>query len=215
MTKDTPIIIKENENIETLRIDEIADDDDWYVDNNIVTSWGYKEFVDCNIIQIWTGNGWQNNKILVRNKTEKIIYRKRTKHVIVDVTEDHSLIGIYTQNIKPCDLVLGDELLHNFMNFHEPQITFDEIVDKIYNIEPETLREKEMFVKGFFLGDGSSGIYKYKPGIKFCWHLKNSDFNLIEKLQEFCKDVRSDVNFKIYVLERLVIFIEYHLVGKN
>ena len=56
-----------------------------------------------------------------------------------------------------------------------------------------------MFVKGLFLGDGSSGIYKYKPGIKFCWHLKNSDFNLIEKLQEFCKDVRSDVSFKIYV----------------
>ena len=39
VTKDTPIIIKENENIKILRIDEIADEEDWYVDNDIVTSW--------------------------------------------------------------------------------------------------------------------------------------------------------------------------------
>ena len=52
------------------------------------------------------------------------------------------------------------------MDFGEPQITFDEIINKIYNIEPETLIEKKMFLKGFFLGDGSSGIYKYKFGKK-------------------------------------------------
>ena len=51
------------------------------------------------------------------------------------------------------------------MNFNEPQSTFDKIINKIYNIEPETSREKEIFVKGFFL-DGSSGIYKYNR-IKF------------------------------------------------
>ena len=38
VTKDTPILKKENENIKLLRIDEIADEEDWYVDNNIVTS---------------------------------------------------------------------------------------------------------------------------------------------------------------------------------
>ena len=159
VTKDTPIIIKENENVKILRIDEIADDEDWYVDDNVVTSWEYKEFVDCNNIQIWTSEGWQNIKKLVRHKTEKDIYRVRTKHGIVDVTEDQSLINKNREIIKPCDLEIGEELLHNFMNFQEPQITFNEIINKIYNIEPETLREKEMFVRGFFLGDGSSGIY--------------------------------------------------------
>ena len=158
VSKDTPIIIKENENIKNLRIDEFADDENWYVDDNVVTSWGYKEFAHCNNIQIWTSNGWRNIKKLIRHKTEKDIYRIRTKHGIVDVTEDHSLIGKDKEILKPCDLVVGKELLHNFMNFHESQITFDEIIDKIYNIEPETLREKEMFVKGFILGDGSSGI---------------------------------------------------------
>ena len=185
VTKDTPIIIKETENIKILRIDEIADDEDWYVDDNVVTSWGYKEFVDCNNFQIWTSEGWQNNKKLVRHRTQKDIYRVRTKYEIVDGIEDHSLINKNREIIKPCDLEIGKEFLHNFMNFQEPQITFDEIINKIYNIEPETLREKEMFVKGFFLGDGSSGIYNYKSGKKHCWHLNNLDFNLIEKLQRF------------------------------
>ena len=198
VTKDTPIIIKENEIIKILRIDEIVDDEDWYVDNNVVTSWRYKEFADCNNIQIWTSVGWHNIKKLVRHKTEKDIYRVRTKHGIVDVTEDHSLINRNREIIKPCDFEIGEELLHNFMNFQEPQITFDEIMDKIYNIEPETLREKEMFVEDFFLGDGSSGIYKYKSGIKYCWHLNNSDFSLIERLRGFCKEIWDDIDFKIY-----------------
>ena len=46
---------------------------------------------------------------LVRNKTEKNIYRIRTKHGIVDVTEDHSLIKRNREKIKPCDLEIGDE----------------------------------------------------------------------------------------------------------
>ena len=55
-----------------------------------------------------------------------------------------------------------------------------------------------MFIKGFFLGDGSSRIYRYKSGIKYCWLLKNSDFNLIEKLQSFCKDIWNNISFKSY-----------------
>ena len=70
-------------------------------------------------------------------------------------------MGIDKEIFKPCDLVMGEELLHKFMIFDEPQITFDEIFNKIYNSEPEILKEKVMFVKGFFLGDGSSGNYKY------------------------------------------------------
>ena len=114
--KDKPVIIKQNEKIKILRIDEIADDENWYVDNNIVTLWGNKEFVDCENIQIWTSYGWRNIKKLVRHKTEKNIYRIRTKHGIVDVTEDHSLINRDGEIIEPCDLVMGEEILqfHDF-----------------------------------------------------------------------------------------------------
>ena len=198
VTKDTPVLVKENEIIKILRNDEYADEEIWYVNNKIASSWGNKEFVDCKNIQIWTSGGWQNIRKLVRYKTEKKIYRIRTKQGIVDVTEGHSLIGIDRENIKPCDWAVGDEVLHYFMNFQEPQFTFDENIDKIYNTEPETLREKEMFVKSFFLGDGSSGIYNFESGKKFCWHLDDLDLSLIQKLQRFCRDIWEDMNFKIY-----------------
>ena len=150
VTKDTPIILKENENIKILRVDEIINEENWYQDENIITQWGEKEFGDCKNLQIWTSEGWKNIKKVVRHKTEKDIYRIRTKHAIVDVTEDHSLLDQNREIIKPSDLILGEELLHNHMNFGESKITFDEIINKIYNIEPSTLKEKEMFVKGFF-----------------------------------------------------------------
>ena len=35
VTKNTPILLKENENIKILRIDEIVDEEDWYV-NEII-----------------------------------------------------------------------------------------------------------------------------------------------------------------------------------
>ena len=90
VTKDTPIILKEIDDITTLRIDENVLEEGWYVDKNIVTSWGHKEFADCNNFQIWTSDGCINIKKLVRHKTHKNIYRIRTENGIVDVTEGRS-----------------------------------------------------------------------------------------------------------------------------
>ena len=100
VTKDTPILLKENENIKFLRIDEIVDEEDWYVDNLIVTSWEYKKIANCINFQILISNGWQKIKKLVTHKTKKTSYRIRTKHRIVEVTEDHSLIVMDTEIIK-------------------------------------------------------------------------------------------------------------------
>ena len=38
VTKDTSMMLKENEKIKILRNDEIAGEEDWYVNNNIITS---------------------------------------------------------------------------------------------------------------------------------------------------------------------------------
>ena len=61
VTKDTPTTVKETEIFKTLRIDEIVIEESWYVADNIVSSWGYQKFADCNGIQIWTGDGWKKN----------------------------------------------------------------------------------------------------------------------------------------------------------
>ena len=76
------------------------------------------------------------------------------------------MLGIDREINEPCDLVMGEEFLYNFMNFSEPQNTFDEVIDKTYNNEPETLREKQMLVKRFFLGDESSRICNYNSKVK-------------------------------------------------
>ena len=73
VTKNTPILLKQSENIKILRLDEIVDEESWYVKNTIVTSWGYKVFAGCDNFQIWTSNAWQNIKKLVRHRTEKIL----------------------------------------------------------------------------------------------------------------------------------------------
>ena len=57
VTKETPILIKDNEKIKILRIDEFVDEEDWYVDNKFVTSREYMEFANCNNFQIWTSEG--------------------------------------------------------------------------------------------------------------------------------------------------------------
>ena len=62
------------------------------------------------------------------------------------------------ETIKPCDLVKGEELLHNNIYSREPITTYDELIIKIYKIKPETLEEKRMSVEGFVLGDGSLGF---------------------------------------------------------
>ena len=197
VTTDTPIILKINEKICILKTDEIIIEEAWYQDDKVIPQWGYKKFGGCAGIQCWTSEGWKDIRRIIRHETGKKIYRIRTKHGIVDVTEDHILRNKNREIIKLFDLLLGDDFLHNYLYFGEPKITFDEFNDKIYNIEPRKLIEKEIFVKGFFLGDASSWFYKEKSGVKYCWHIYNLDCNLIKKLQRVCTEVWDAVHFKV------------------
>ena len=87
--------------------------------------------------------------------------------------------------------------MYIFFEFGEPYVTFDEIIDKIYNTEATILKEKEMFLKGFFLGDGTSGVYNYSSGLKNCWTLNKLDFSIIEKIKQYADEVWNE-NLKIY-----------------
>ena len=49
---DTPIILKENGNVKTSRIDEIVGDENWHRDDNVITDWGDNEFGDSNGLQV-------------------------------------------------------------------------------------------------------------------------------------------------------------------
>ena len=54
-----------------------------------------------------------------------------------------------------------------------------------------------MFIKSFGLGDGSSGKYNFRKGVRLCWQLNGSVFVSIEKLQRCFIETWTDVKFKI------------------
>lgn len=63
-------------------------------------------------LEVWSDNGWTKIKRVIRHKCNKCIYRIFTTNGIVDVTEDHSLIGKNGNIIKPSECRIGTELLH-------------------------------------------------------------------------------------------------------
>src|SRR5690606_6917037 len=73
-----------------------------------------QEFYDLlkSNIEVWTEKGWSKIKYLMRHKTLKRLYRVVTHTGIVDVTEDHSLLNEYAQEITPNQISIGMKLLH-------------------------------------------------------------------------------------------------------
>ena len=91
VTKDTPVYLKINENTETLRVDEIFNEERWYQDDSVITQWGPKLFGDCVGKHVWTTKMWtiirrwldrKNKKLtteLARNKVLLMLQKIRVK----------------------------------------------------------------------------------------------------------------------------------------
>lgn len=116
VTGDTPLLIKYPDNtIDIKTIDNLTHD--WTSYNNfkpfdIGLHDKQQGFIDA---QVWTDGEWADIRRVIRHKTNKKIYRVNTFAGCVDVTEDHSLIDVNGNKIKPGDCVVGDtELRHSF-----------------------------------------------------------------------------------------------------
>jgi len=72
----------------------------------------YKEQYLPDNMNVWTDKGWTKVKRIIRHKTVKKIYRILTKTGLIDVTEDHSLLDINREIIKPSKCKIGQKLLH-------------------------------------------------------------------------------------------------------
>ncbi len=132
--------------------------------------------------QVWTDLGWADIKKVIKHKTTKRMFRVLTHSGCVDVTEDHSLCTPDLKNVKPKDVSVGNHLLHSYPEFYKKTITFDDMKnwDNV---------NKEMFIKGFFFGDGSCGKYGKGGNVKYSWALNNADRKLCEKLKEMCEEI--------------------------
>ena len=59
--------------------------------------------------EVWTDRGWSSIIRVIRHKCNKKIYRVIDSNGVVDVTEDHSLLDMNRNLIKPAQLIKDDE----------------------------------------------------------------------------------------------------------
>jgi DNA polymerase elongation subunit (family B) len=173
VTGDTPLVLR-NEATGALfmkRMDELCSDE-W------LTYHDTKDAISLQGISVWTERGFTPIHRIIRHRLhqDKKLFRINTHTGIVDVTEDHSLVLQDGTEAKPCDVVIGTELLHNDLFFQE----FDRVN------APCTITEDEAFVMGFFVADGSSDVYECPSGRKASWAINKADLDLLNMTMKKC-----------------------------
>lgn len=80
---------------------------------------GGKEAYELKNVQVWTERGWTLIERVIRHALpkQKRIFAILTNTGYVEVTEDHSLLDPNGNCLKPTEVVLGTDLLHNDINF--------------------------------------------------------------------------------------------------
>ena len=173
VTGDTPLVLR-NEVTGALfmkRMDELCSDE-WRVYHDT------KDAISLQGISVWTERGFTPIHRIIRHRLhqDKKLFRINTHTGIVDVTEDHSLVLKDGKEAKPCDVMIGTELLHNDLFFQE----FDRV-----NV-PCMITEDEAFVMGFFVADGSSDVYECPSGRKASWAINKADLDLLNMTMQKC-----------------------------
>jgi len=176
----TPLILKIN-NIQTIMsIEELGTLGTWLQCND-----RDKEYCELKNVESWTDEGWTPVERVIRHKlaAHKKMMRVVTHTGIVDVTDDHSLLRKDGTEVSPKNLVVGDTLMHNS-----------------YPTQDFTYESKDVLkacIAGFFVGDGSCGVYNCPTGEKSSWALNNSNIELLTKYLEYCNIVYPDLDWVI------------------
>lgn len=187
VTGDTPVILRDpkTKHIYIQTIDNITQNWQEYPEFKMFDkSIRLEKQYGLTHYEVWCDKGWNPIKKVIRHKTNKKIYRVLTHTGVVDVTEDHSLIRSNYENVKPKDLVVGDDLLHSFPNE--------------FNSNINTITKDRAYIYGFFYGDGSCGKYECKSGLKYSWALNNSDLNVLYYLKNLLQKEYPNHNPIIY-----------------
>lgn len=115
VTGDTPLLIKyPNNSIDIKTIETLSKD--WKPYNNFkLGEPDRKDKQQANVdLKVWSKGQWADIHRVIRHKTNKKLYRVNTYKGCVDVTEDHSLIDVNGNKVKPGTCKVGDELMHSF-----------------------------------------------------------------------------------------------------
>uniref|UniRef100_A0A6C0ER73 DNA polymerase n=1 Tax=viral metagenome TaxID=1070528 RepID=A0A6C0ER73_9ZZZZ len=134
-----------------------------------------KEYCELKNVESWTEDGWTTVERIIRHilASHKKMIRVLTHTGLVDVTDDHSLLLPDGKEASSKNLVIGDSLLHH--DFPKQDIIY------------ESNDVNKARIAGFFVGDGSCGVYDCPSGIKSSWALNNSNIDLLTHYLELCK----------------------------
>lgn len=179
VAKDTPVLVRKLNTINGTytRICDIID----FSENDNRDDGKQERHV--NDLEIWSDMGWTPIKRIIRHKTTKKMYRIMTHTGCIDVTEDHSLLDDNGLMISPKDVSIGSKLLHK---------SLPDIVSNITDEVPDLF-----WLYGFFLAEGSCGIYNCKSGKKVSWAISNKNIDELERARSIAMKY-FDFNFKIY-----------------
>ena len=111
----TPVYVRVNKMIDILTIENLAEkygENKWM--NCIEPGKQEKEVCELNNVETWTEKGWTPLYRVIRHKlaSHKKMIRILTHSGLVDVTDDHSLLGKDGTEVSPKDVDIGKELLH-------------------------------------------------------------------------------------------------------
>ena len=128
VTGDTPLLVKfPDEHIDIITIETLTSEWIPYENFKPFDTGRYNKEQSFTDAKIWTDKGWANINRVIRHKTNKQLFRVNTFQGCVDVTEDHSLIGVDMKEVKPRDCLIEEtEILHSFpREFVEKDIQVD------------------------------------------------------------------------------------------
>ena len=144
-----------------------------------------KEYCELSGVESWTDDGWVSVERIIRHKLapHKKMVRVLTHTGFVDVTDDHSLLRPDGTEVSSEQLKLGDSLMHM------PYPPMDT------HTHGDVLEAR---IAGFFVGDGSCGLYTCKSGDKSSWALNNSNIDLLNEYKKRCEEVYPEFDWIIH-----------------
>lgn len=188
VTGDTPLLVRYLDNtIDIVTIETIINDDESWKDyrgfkiHNTELKNKEQAFIDA---EVWTNGQWTKIKRVIRHYTNKKLYRVSSYRGSVDVTEDHSLIDINGEKIKPLDCeVEKTKLMHSFPEeFPETVLLKSRYTcDKYYkapvceenNLVCKTCGETKATSEFYYHKKKNGGGY-FQGSCKLCAKMKNA-----------------------------------------
>ena len=177
---ETPVIVRRQGIVSVEKIENLAQE--WMSYPGFLKDGTDKEQSELENIEAWTHDGWKPVRRVIRHKCQKKIWRVLTHTGLVDVTEDHSLLDTNLNQVKPENLMIGQQLFHSFPETTQIQCEYT---------------DEELFVFGMFVGDGSCGLYDCPSGKKATWAINNQSKDVLERCREVLETMYPDMKFVI------------------